>query len=231
MRINLFGELVVDVDENRCIVAPRSRGGRHLTVYFRPQPAGRYAGLLTPHTTAGRVRRTLAHFRPDRLRALAERLEHELVVEFLKRTRPVTPVDLDRQGWKVILPLEHSETAEMIEALRTRGSDNFRLGEATVRQMGKAFIDRAVSPMLLEDPDFPQSNQVWAVRAGDSGQEETSVLMFRSASTLGPSGWYATPVPFTSRDFVERLIHQCCGPNGVEKLKAVGRFLSPAESD
>ncbi len=228
MRIDLFGHLVVDINENRCVIAQKSRDGRHLTFHFRPQPSGRYAGLLTPHTTIGRVRRTLMRLRPDRLHRLGDRIGEDLAASFRAKTRPVNPTELDTEGWAVIYPLDDEENKALFDSLRSDQNPRaeLRLDEAAMEEFGRTFLERLVSPLALDDPEFPCGEQVWAMRANDRGEPETLVLVFRADSQRDSPGWYATPVPFVSPDYFERLVGEYCGPTGLKMLKQVDRFFN-----
>ncbi|MBI5536022.1 MAG: hypothetical protein HY898_25100 [Deltaproteobacteria bacterium] len=229
MRINLFGELVVDVDENRVILAPTAGRGKHFTFFFRPNTSGRHAGLLTPHTTQGRIRRTLARLQPEAMRGFFGRMENALTNEFMARTTFVRPSELCLEGWSVIVPIKDEELADLVQTLEGAESEScYRLDGAGIQRMASAVLQRTASPSILESAEFPRTRQIWAVRNNEEGKEEVCVLMFLPASSLGPVGWYATPVPFASRGFLERLFRENLGIKGFEKAKAVGRFLGNA---
>jgi len=229
MRIDLSGHLVVDIDDNRVLlIAPRFRDGRHVTFYLRPRPSGRYAGLLTPHTTIGKVHRILARFRPERVRMVTERIGEDLAASYRARTREVEAAELAEEGWAIIFPLDDEERRELFGSLWSEHGSRieFRVDEDVIARVGEALLERAVSPLVLDEPDFPRDEQVWAIRVNDFGEPEICVIMFRSDGQTGCARWYSTPVPFVSPLSLERQVDKYCGRAGLKALKIVDRFFN-----
>jgi hypothetical protein len=216
-----------DINRTRCVVAPRSGKGRHLTVYFLPQEKGRWKGFWTPHVTIPRqARQFILRATETQVRRWGEKLGMELAHIYFERVRRVEPSQLDPESWGVYLPLEEEDLLRVAESARV-GKKSYRVDEQSFVALSESMAERLCVPAVLSDPDFPKDRPAFGIGPDRDGAPDPYMFCYQDEGRLGPAGWYAVRLPLLGPDMIEQLVERNFGKNGLAKLQWLDKVLNP----
>jgi hypothetical protein len=215
-----LGSFVIDVNPKRLIAIPRSRDGRHFTLFFNPKK-----GRSAPHITLPKATKPyipLGSWSEGAGRKLDKALSDAWGKVWLAALRPADLESLHAEGWVAIRPTEERLLRWIDQRLKV-GPHTYKIDEKVLRHLWELAVDGETSVLDLKPGECRAPVSILPCGGPEIG--EGRLLAFLQEGPWGEAGWYWWPLRLLSSEDALKPLFAHCGPRLAKALRTMNRWL------